>query len=177
VAGSVGIDPHLAVRVAFHESGLNPNALNPTTGAVGIMQLMPATAATLGVNPHDIMENVRGGVRYLGNQLERFGDPAQALAAYNWGPEHVAQAVLRWGADWLSHAPGETRRYVNAILSGSKPGAVVPASTGHSAVQLVSRHERAPTDSSLAQARFREQRAKSLNSVLDAYLLSAILSD
>jgi soluble lytic murein transglycosylase-like protein len=95
VAGSVGIDPHLAVRVAFHESGLNPNALNPTTGAVGIMQLMPATAATLGVNPHDIMENVRGGVRYLGNQLERFGDPAQALAAYNWGPEHVAQAVLR----------------------------------------------------------------------------------
>ena len=46
----------------------------------------------------------------------RFGDTAQALAAYNWGPERVTGAIAQWGADWLSHAASETRSYVSAIL-------------------------------------------------------------
>jgi soluble lytic murein transglycosylase-like protein len=115
-ATEAGIDPNLAVRVATQESGLNPNAVNQSSGAVGIMQLMPRTAAALGVNPHDVEGNIQGGIRYLRDQLSNFGDKAKALAAYNWGPHHVAQAVERWGAEWLSHAPSETQHYVSSIM-------------------------------------------------------------
>ena len=110
-----GVDPQLAVEVAVQESKLNPNAVS-SAGAIGVMQLMPATAAKLGVNPNIVSENIDGGVRYLGQQLRRFGDVAQALGAYNWGPHRVAPAVAEFGADWLSHAPAETRNYVARIL-------------------------------------------------------------
>jgi len=81
------------------------------------MQLMPATARELGVDPNNVVENIRGGMHYLHQQLAKFGDTAQALAAYNWGPSHVAHAVTRWGSEWLSHAPSETRHYVASILA------------------------------------------------------------
>ena len=110
-----GVDPRLALEVAVQESNLNPAAVS-RAGAIGVMQLMPATAAALGVNPYDITQNIQGGIRYLKQQLIRFGDTAQALAAYNWGPERVAGAITQWGADWLSHAASETRNYVNSIL-------------------------------------------------------------
>ena len=116
-AEAADINPRIAVLVASHESGLNPAALNPASGAIGMMQLMPATAAGLGVNPHSVVENILGGVKYLGQQLATFGDTAKALAAYNWGPHHVSQAIERWGESWLEHAPAETRQYVNSIIS------------------------------------------------------------
>ena len=119
VAAEAGIDPHLAVGVAAQESGLNPHAVNHSSGAVGIMQLMPGTAAALGVNPHDVVGNIHGGIKYLRQQLTHFGDQAKALAAYNWGPHHVDQAVERWGAQWLSHAPSETQHYVSSIMAGA----------------------------------------------------------
>jgi hypothetical protein len=115
-ATEAGIDPNLAVSVATQESGLNPHAVNQSSGAVGIMQLMPRTAAALGVNPDDVAGNIQGGIRYLRDQLSHFGDKAKALAAYNWGPHHVTQAVERWGADWLSHAPNETQHYVSSVM-------------------------------------------------------------
>lgn len=111
-----GVDPRLALEVAIQESGLNQNAVSPT-GAIGVMQLMPATAAALGVDPRNLEENIQGGVRYLKQQLSRFGDAAKALAAYNWGPERVASALASFGANWLAHAPAETRNYVGTILS------------------------------------------------------------
>ena len=83
------------------------------------MQLEPATAAQLGVHPYDLAQNIRGGVQYLGQQLARFGDPALALAAYNWGPARVASAIAIYGSDWLSHAPSETRAYVSKILDSA----------------------------------------------------------
>ena len=83
-----------------------------------MMQLMPSTAAALGVNPHDVLANIKGGIRYLQEQLQNFGDKAKALAAYNWGPRHVADAVERWGSDWLSHAP---RARPNAMWPRSLP--------------------------------------------------------
>jgi len=110
-----GVDPRLALEVAVQESNLNPAAVS-RAGAIGVMQLMPATAAALGVNPYDVTQNIQGGIRYLKQQLIRFGDIAEALAAYNWGPERVAGAVAQWGSDWLSHAASETRNYVNSIL-------------------------------------------------------------
>lgn len=117
-AASYGVDPALALALASQESNYNQDAVS-RAGAVGVMQLEPGTAAQLGVNPYDVTQNVRGGVTYLQQQLTRFGDPAQALAAYNWGPANVARAVASYGADWLSHAPSETRAYVARILGAA----------------------------------------------------------
>jgi len=115
-AVDAGVDPRLALEVAIQESNLNPNALSPA-GAIGVMQLEPDTAAALGVDPTDVGQNIQGGVTYLKQQLNRFGDVALALAAYNWGPEAVAKALSAWGAGWLAHAPAETQNYVATILS------------------------------------------------------------
>lgn len=103
-----------------------------SAGAVGLMQLMPATAAGLGVNPNDIAGNIEGGVKYLKQQLDAFGgDQAKALAAYNSGPGNVRK---------YNGVPPyrETKNYVDKINSwlpaldtaftGDK--GAVPASTG-----------------------------------------------
>ncbi len=85
------------------ESGFNPAALSPV-GAIGLGQLMPDTAAALGVDAHDIEQNLRGSARYLLAQLSTFGSADLALAAYNAGPE----AVVKYGgippyAETMSH--------------------------------------------------------------------------
>jgi soluble lytic murein transglycosylase-like protein len=72
------------------ESAYNPSALSHA-GAIGLGQLMPDTAETLGVDPHDIDENLDGSARYLLMMLERFGSEELALAAYNAGPEAVTR--------------------------------------------------------------------------------------
>src|SRR5258707_15263987 len=78
-----GLDPGFVAAVARRESGLNPNAVSPR-GAKGIMQLLDATAAMLGIsNPFDPEQNINGGVKYLAQLLNQFaGDAAKALAAY-----------------------------------------------------------------------------------------------
>ena len=137
LAAAAGVNPELAVSVATQESALNPAAVNPSTRATGIMQLLPGTAAEMGVNAANVVENILGGVRYLRQQLTSFGDVSKALAAYNWGPHHVMEAVERHGADWLNAAPSETRNYVASILrrlgsSGHFTAAVRLAQAEHS---------------------------------------------
>jgi soluble lytic murein transglycosylase-like protein len=174
IASAAGVDPNLAVGVATQESDLNPKAVNHSSGAVGMMQLMPGTAAALGVNPHDVMGNIQGGIRYLREQLANFGDEAKALAAYNWGPNHVTQAVERWGADWLSHAPSETQHYVSSILArtgvGGSSGLTAAALTGGSTSAAASSTSAGHLNPGLAAE------AANLKSALDAYLLSEVLS-
>ncbi|WP_353257450.1 lytic transglycosylase domain-containing protein [Hyphomonas sp.] len=104
------LSPRLLEAVAYVESRFNDDAVSPT-GAVGAMQLMPATAAELGVDPSIPSENIQGGASYLRQMLELFdGDLTLALAAYNAGPG----AVRRYGA-----VPPfeETQEYVEAVLS------------------------------------------------------------
>jgi hypothetical protein len=86
-----GVDPALVRAVMRHESAFNPGAVSPK-GAQGLMQLMPGTAALMGVNnPFDPEQNVAGGVGYLRHCLDRFGHNVPlAVAAYNAGPERVA---------------------------------------------------------------------------------------
>jgi len=85
-----GVDERLVRAVLTQESGGDPRAVSPK-GALGLMQLMPETAALMGVSdPFDPEENVAGGVKYLKLCLKRFGDDVTlALAAYNAGPAAV----------------------------------------------------------------------------------------
>jgi soluble lytic murein transglycosylase-like protein len=108
-----GLDPALLAGLIKQESGFNPNARSGA-GAQGLTQLMPGTAAGLGVtNALDPAQAIEGGAKYLKQQLDRFGgDVARALAAYNAGPG----AVQRFGG-----VPpyAETQNYVRAVQANA----------------------------------------------------------
>jgi soluble lytic murein transglycosylase-like protein len=109
VARVHGLPPALLAAVAWQESRGRSDAVSPK-GAIGVMQLMPETARRLGVDPHDRDANIRGGARYLRQQIDRFGSVPLALAAYNAGPG----AVIRYGG---IPPYRETRTYVASILA------------------------------------------------------------
>lgn len=113
-AQAAGVPPELALAQMHQESRGIATARSPK-GAIGPMQLMPGTAKLLGVDPNDWQQNVQGGVKYLRQQLDRFGDPKLALAAYNAGPEAVAK---------YNGVPPfkETQNYVTNILSEVQGG-------------------------------------------------------
>jgi len=105
------VPPQLAIEISRAESNFNPTAISPK-GARGLFQLMPDTAKEMGVDPDDPVQNIRGGVRYFRQQLDKYqGDVGKALQAYNWGPANVDQG---------GQPPPETQQYVQRVLGGLK---------------------------------------------------------
>lgn len=127
-ASKYSLDPALLRAVIMQESAGNPAAVSPA-GAQGLMQLMPGTAASLGVSdPFDPTQNVDAGARYLRQLLDQYGgDTTLALAAYNAGPGRVAQ----YGG--VPPFPA-TQNYISAILDriGQTPAAA-PSGDGTAA--------------------------------------------
>jgi len=105
-----GLEPALVKAVIAAESNFSVKAVSHA-GAQGLMQLMPKTAAGLGVqDPFEAPQNVSGGSRYLREMLDRYGDLSRALAAYNAGPK----AVDRYRG--IPPYP-ETKAYVKRVLA------------------------------------------------------------
>ena len=104
-----GVDPSLVRAVAIAESDMNQDEISPV-GAIGVMQLMPETAAAIGVDPYDEAQNIEGGTIYLRQMLDKFnGNIPYALAAYNAGPG----AVQKYGG---IPPYSETQNYVGRIM-------------------------------------------------------------
>ena len=133
-AGLNGVRADLVRAVIQVESGFNPKATSPK-GAIGLMQLMPATIRQFGVgNPFSPRENVRAGVAYLRQLLDRYsGNEELALAAYNAGPG----AVDKHGQSIPPFS--ETRRYVAKVTGLAGPIAVTatPRTQMYRIVQIV----------------------------------------
>jgi hypothetical protein len=104
-----GVDPALLAAVASQESGFDSSAVSGA-GAQGLMQFMPATAGSLGVNALDPQSAVDGAARYLSSLTQQFGSTSLALAAYNAGPGTVS----RYGG---IPPYTETQNYVRAVTS------------------------------------------------------------
>lgn len=102
-----GVPEDLFLRLVQQESGWNAGAKSHK-GALGLAQLMPFTARSLGVDPHDPAQNLEGGARYLKQQFAKFGSWRLALAAYNAGPK----AVEKYGG---IPPYKETQHYVKKI--------------------------------------------------------------
>jgi hypothetical protein len=117
-ARQYGVDEDLVWAVIRQESGFNAEAVSPK-GAMGLMQLMPGTAARMGVSDaFDVEQNIAGGIKYLDGCLNRFNrNVGLALAAYNAGPDNVEK--------YQGCPPfPETRQYVTSILQAYAGGAI-----------------------------------------------------
>lgn len=123
LAESEGVDPAVIHAMAAQESGgrqtdKNGNIVTSSAGARGVLQLMPGTARQLGVDPDDPTDNIKGGVRYFKQQLQRFGSLELALAAYNAGPGAVEKykgiPPFKETQDYVKKIMGRLRQSQNA---------------------------------------------------------------
>lgn len=105
-----GVPISILTWLLWKESRYNPSAVNKRTGALGIAQFMPTTAADEGIDPLDPQQAIPGAARYLARLYRSTGTWGAALAAYNWGIGNVQRKGL-------AAAPAETRDYYTTILN------------------------------------------------------------
>ncbi len=111
-----GINQNLFERQINQESGFNPWAYSPA-GAEGIAQFMPATAASMGINPWDPVQALWGAANLMSQLNRQFGgNYAMALAGYNAGPGAVQYAINVGGNNWYYYLPSETQNYISVIM-------------------------------------------------------------
>jgi soluble lytic murein transglycosylase-like protein len=128
-AAAQGVPPEIALGVAQTESGIsqwlpNGNVVTSPKGALGVFQLMPATAAGLGVDPTDLSGNIKGGITFLKDLYDKFGNWSDALAAYNWGPGNVSS-----GASIPTSVMGYVSKVLGLAGGYSAPSPPPPPST------------------------------------------------
>lgn len=140
IACQYGIPVGLFDAMIIRESRYQTNIFSPKN-AFGLTQLLPGTAADLGVNRFDPVENLRGGARYLRDQIDRFGQVHLALAAYNAGPSRVRGGQIP--------AIAETRNYVADILMNWR------RLTDHRQVRMTDFTTPSPTRPSASRAGYR----------------------
>lgn len=105
----MGVDPAITLSIAKIESGFR-HETKSVHGAVGVFQLMPATARRMGLNPYSLDDNIKGGIMYYKSMYQMFGSMQLAIAAYNAGPGNVKR--------YKAVPPfRETQKYVSTIMS------------------------------------------------------------
>jgi hypothetical protein len=116
VATSKGVDPALIKAIMAAESSGKPNAIS-SAGAIGLMQLMPATARGLNVSdPTDPEQSLTGGAVLIKQLLKTYnGDLAKALAAYNWRPSELNKSIKANGGLVIEKLPAETQKYIRTV--------------------------------------------------------------
>jgi hypothetical protein len=108
-------------------SGMNPSARDSKSGAIGMMQLMPNVAASLGIDPHDPDDSLRGAAVLLRQYMIRYhGDRRKMAAASDpdYGEARLDQDIAKYGARWEDHLPAETQRYVLRTIQAALAGAI-----------------------------------------------------
>lgn len=111
-----GIPVDYFVNQMYQESGLNPNVRNGTSGEIGIAQILPSTAAGLGINPYDPHSALYGAAGIMSRHYKHFGDYAMALSAYNAGSGATQSAINRCGQAWESCVPVSTQSYIRIAM-------------------------------------------------------------
>ena len=113
---AASIPPDVFVRQINQESGFNPTDLSPA-GAEGIAQLMPDTAAGLGIDPWNPVDALQGAAQLMSRYNRKYGgDYAKALAAYNGGSGTLQYCLTHYGSQWFSCEPAQTQAYIQKIM-------------------------------------------------------------
>ncbi len=105
-----GVDPDLLTSLVWTESSFQPDAVSPV-GAVGLGQLMPSTAKSLGVDPKDPLQNLDGSARMLAGLITEFGRVDHALAAYNVGPNGLRRGLAEGRTPGAGYAEAVAAKY------------------------------------------------------------------
>jgi soluble lytic murein transglycosylase-like protein len=107
-AKSMGVDPAIVLSIAKTESGFRQD-IKSASGHVGVFQLSPATAKTMGFNAYDLNDNIKCGITYYKNMYNKFGSMELAVAAYQTGPLNIARNGNK--------VPGYSKPFVSRIMA------------------------------------------------------------